>query len=324
MFSKFLLSLFPFLSTISPAFSQPVHLTAIASSFNSNPRPLMSQVAAFPEIPLERLYFEETLRIMSFNICCEDHPEYDWGDRKKKVASVIRFHKADLIGLQEASQDQIDDITRFLPEFHLYAGARLHNGSVDTHDSILFRKSRFDLLNSGFFFLSPTPDQPSKGWDAKYFRAAAWVKLFDKKSQTTFYFFNTHFDYHSRAARDQSARLLRSKVAEIARSLPFIVVGDFNLFPELGGGETYQILTDKNPFSEGRPLIDAQKCALLPHHGPTGTWSGFKEAGQPGIKPDYIFVDAAIEVYQHGILADSFDGQFPSDHLPVVADLSLR
>ena len=284
----------------------------------------MSQAAALPEIQPEKLHFDETLRVMSFNICCDDNIEHDWTERKRKVASVIRFHKADLIGLQEPSRDQIDDLTKALPEFNLFAGVCLKDGLVGNHDSILFRKSRFDLLETGFFFLSPTPDQPGKGWNAKFPRGTAWVKLLDKKTQIPFFFFNTHFDYHSRIARDQSAQLLRHKVSEIAGAHPFVVVGDFNLFPELGGGETYKLLTDKSPTLEGRPLIDAQKSALLPHHGPTGTWSGFKEAGQPGIKPDYIFVDAAVEVYQHGVLADSFDGQFPSDHLPVVADIALK
>lgn len=263
---------------------------------------------------------EQIFRVMSYNIRQDDDPEHSWRNRKDAVISILRFHHLDLIGFQEPYPEQIEDLASSLTEFSLVKGAPFQESA---HNPIFFRKSRFDLLDTGFFYLSPHPETPHKGWNAKFLRGVSWVKLFDQKSGQTFYFFNTHFDYHSRLARDESAHLLRSKIREIAGPSPFIVAGDFNLFPELGGEETYQILTRKNALAEGRPLVDAQKVSLFPHHGPTGTWSGFKEPGQPGIKPDYIFVDASIEVYFHGILADTFDGQFPSDHLPVVADIAI-
>jgi endonuclease/exonuclease/phosphatase family metal-dependent hydrolase len=326
MLLKIFSTLAPLVSGLAPVCSQslPADATVFAALMNENPRPSMPPSAhSFETLP-EPIQIDETIRTMSFNICCDDHHDHDWSARKRKVSSVIRFHRADLIGLQEPSSDQIGDLTEFLPEFNLFAGVCLADGEVNTHDAILFRSSRFELIDSGFFFLSPTPERLSKGWEAKFPRGASWVKLLDRKTEKAFYFFNTHFDYHSRLARDESAQLLRSKVSEIAGSEPFIVVGDFNLFPDLGGGETYKRLTESGVSFEGRPFQDAQKASLFPHHGPTGTWSGFKEAGQPGIKPDYIFVDASVKVYLHGVLADSFDGQFPSDHLPVVADVAIR
>ncbi len=315
----------PLLSGSVPATSQnlPENSKVFSSLMNSNPRPSMSQTLLL-EGETTPVHFEEMIRVMSFNVCCDDHVEHNWHERKNSVLSVIRFHRADLIGFQEPSLSQIDDLTNALPEYLVFAGMTMKEGETATHDAVFFRKNRFELLDSGFFFLSPTPEEPSKGWEAKFPRGTAWVKLFDKRSGKNLYFFNTHFDYHSRIARDESAQLLRKKVTEIAGREPFIVAGDFNLFPTLGGEETYQILTGSSVTREGRAFVDAQKCARFPHHGPTGTWSGFKEAGQPGIKPDYIFVDGTIAVYLHGILADSFDGKFPSDHLPVVADLAIK
>lgn len=265
----------------------------------------------------EEALVENALRVISFNIRSDDDPGHAWCHRKQKVASVLRFHHADLIGLQEPSEQQLHDLCTSLTEFEIYGGVCLKEGA---HDPIFFRKSRFQLLHAGYFYLSQTPDFPSTGWDAKYMRATCWVKLLDKRTRKQFYFFNTHFDYHGRVARDESARLLKQKIREIAGRFPFVLTGDFNLFPTLGGEETYQILTDQTgPIH----LTDAQTISQHPHHGPTGTWSGFKEAGQPGIKPDYIFVGPQIEVYLHGVLADTFDGQFPSDHLPVLADVLL-
>ncbi len=261
---------------------------------------------------------------MSFNISCEIYDtENGWEHRRNSIASMLRFHRVDLAGLQEPLKQQLDDLEDLLCEFERY-GVGLEDGlEAGSFNAILFRKSRFELLNAETFYLSPTPDEPGLGWDARFPRGTSWVHLKDRKTGKPFYFFNTHFDYHSRLARDESAFLLREKIEEIANGTPFIVAGDFNLFPELGGDETYSLLTDRVQPFPGMPLTDAGTVSLFPHHGPTGTWSGYKEAGQPGIKPDYIFIDSQVTVYLHGVLSDSFDGRFPSDHLPVIADLSL-
>ncbi len=258
-------------------------------------------------VETKEIHFDEAIRVMSFNILSDDNPDHPWEKRKQSVASMIRFHHADLIGLQEPSSEQLADLDQILHEYESFEGV---------HNPILFRKSRFQLTASGSFYLSTTPNQPSIGWDAKFPRTVSWVKFLDKKMGHEFFCFNTHLDYHGTAARHEGALLLKQKVAEIATNKPFVITGDFNLFPNLDGEKTHQILTET--FS------DAIQSAQFPHHGPTGTWSGFKEAGQPGIRPDCIFVSPNVEVYLHGILSDTFDGRFPSDHLPVVADLAIH
>ncbi|MCG2791811.1 MAG: endonuclease/exonuclease/phosphatase family protein [Actinomycetia bacterium] len=262
-----------------------------------------------------------TLRVMTYNIrwnnTREDTLENHWESRKENVASMIRFHNMDIIGLQEPLKDQIIDLEKMLPEYRWF-GVGLENGKdLGPYDAVLFKKERFDLLDKSIFFLSPTPDFPSIGWNAKYIRGVTWIKLKDKLTGEIFYFFNTHFDYHSEMARNKSAKLLREKISEIASDYPYIVTGDFNIFPELGGKKTYELLTKNDN------LIDAHFKTIFPHHGPTGSWSGFKEPGQPGVKPDYIFINNTIKVLCHGILADTFDGKFPSDHLPVIAELQI-
>lgn len=266
---------------------------------------------------------EDIIRVMSYNIHLKDlerskPKECLWECRKEFVASMLRFHHMDLIGLQEPTKDQLKSLMKMLPEYD-WRGICLNDGkNKGPIDAIVFLKARFKLLESSHFYLSPTPDTISLGWNAKYIRGVTWAKLKDLKTNQIFYFFNTHFDYHSMLARNKSAQLLREKVKQIAGNLPFIIAGDFNLFPKLGGDETYKILT------KGKFLIDAQYKTVFPHHGPTGSWSGFKEAGQPGIKPDYIFVNKKIKVRSHGILADTFDGKFPSDHMPVVSEIEIH
>lgn len=267
---------------------------------------------------------EEMIRVMSFNIRWDDRSECEnaWGCRKEFVSSIIRFHRVDILGLQEPIYEQILDLQQDLPDYRWY-GLGLEDGQFKGHfDPILYKKDRFEALDQGHFFLSKTPTIPSKGWDAMFKRGVTWVKLKDMVTNHIFYFFNTHFDYHGSKAREKSAFLLRQKMAEISENYPFVLAGDFNLFPELGGEKVHTLLTmNQNLFRE---MADAQFVSETPHHGPTGSWSGFKEAGQPGIKPDCILVDSNTRVLSHGILTDIFDhNRFPSDHLPVVSDLVL-
>ena len=260
---------------------------------------------------------------MSYNIHlkdCEttDNEECFWSYRKDRVASVIRFHNMDLIGLQEPTKDQIEDLVNLLPEYR-WLGIGLTDGEKKGPiDAILFLKERFELVDHGHFYLSPTPSIISKGWNAKFIRGVTWAKFKDLNTNQFFFFFNTHFDYHSKLARNKSAQLLREKISEISSNNSFILTGDFNIFPTLGGEETYKILTRDNL------LVDAHFKSMFPHHGPTGSWSGYKEAGQPGVKPDYIFVSKKSSVHSHGILSDTFDGKFPSDHMPVVSEIEIN
>ncbi|MBN2479458.1 MAG: endonuclease/exonuclease/phosphatase family protein [Parachlamydiales bacterium] len=276
-------------------------------------------------VKTKQLFSQSSLRVMSYNIhlkdceCAEETDEQClWSYRKNRVASIIRFHHMDLIGLQEATKDQIMDLINILPEYD-WVGVGLNDGKdKGPIDAILYSNERFELLESSYFYLSPTPSIISKGWKAKFIRGVTWAKFKDLNTNQVFFIFNTHFDYHSKLARNKSAQLLREKINEIALNYPFIITGDFNLFPTLGGHETYKILTRDNM------LVDAHFKSSFPHHGPTGSWSGFKEAGQPGIKPDYIFVNKKANVLSHGILADTFDGNFPSDHLPVVSEIDIK
>jgi endonuclease/exonuclease/phosphatase family metal-dependent hydrolase len=116
-----------------------------------------------------------------------------------------------------------------------------------------------------------------------------------------------------------SAKLLIRKIAEIAGDSPVVLTGDFNCRES---SPPYEVLTtgDGNPE---HALADAMKVSIHGHHGPTGTHSGFERPGTPGHRIDFIFVKNGVEVLQHGILSDTFDGRFPSDHLPVFAEISI-
>ena len=176
-------------------------------------------------------------------------------------------------------------------------------------------------MDKGTFWLSQTPDTVSMGWDAACFRTVAWCRFKDDKTGKKFSHFNTHFDHRGEQARIESARLLLLKIREIAGEHPVVITGDFNTTPD---SEPYNILTNGSQENKSESLQDSRLISVYPHHGPTGSFSGFKQAGIPGQQIDFIFIKNGVRVIRHGILSDTFDGRFPSDHLPVLAEFVIK
>ena len=126
---------------------------------------------------------------------------------------------------------------------------------------------------------------------------------------------NTHFDHIGERAREESARLIRTRLAALSGGLPVVVTGDLNVPPT---STAYRTLTRDTIAGAVAPLADAFVATRTPHYGPTATWTEFK-AIEPGQRIDYVLVSPGVAVEAHGILSDRWDDRFPSDHLPVLA-----
>jgi endonuclease/exonuclease/phosphatase family metal-dependent hydrolase len=264
----------------------------------------------------------EPLRVMSFNIRFDNPADGEdaWPHRRGRAASMIRFHRADVVGLQEALLGQISDLERALPGFGWFGSGRDADRGGE-HSAVLYRKDRLEVLAESTFWLSETPAVAgSQSWDAALPRIVTWGNLRDRRDGTAFHLFNTHFDHRGEVARRESARLLLRKIVEIAGTDgPVVVTGDFNTTP---ASEPYRILTTRQEASGPLALVDAIDASSCPHHGPTASWNGFK-AIEPGRRIDFVLFRPPVQVQQHGILSDTFDGRFPSDHLPVIAEVTI-
>ena len=184
------------------------------------------------------------LRVMSFNIRYNTPSDSAnaWPYRKDLAASMIRFHHADLAGLQEALKGQIDDLVERLPGYGWFGVGRDDGRERGEFSAIFYRRDRVELLEGSTFWLSEEPDSVgSIGWDADYTRIVTWGRLRDRATGRVFFHFNTHFDHLGEQARLESARLLVTRVKEIAGTAPVIVTGDFNCRES---SEPYLVLTD--------------------------------------------------------------------------------
>ena len=268
-----------------------------------------------PPTPLQPLD-QAALRVMSFNVRVNtaSDGDDDWAHRRDLVPATIRFHQADVIGVQEAYRGMIDDMQQRLPGYRWF-GVGTSDGKDDgACNPVFWRESRLELVTAETIWLSRTPDSPSTGWDGAYPRTATHVVLREIADGAEFHVFNAHFDHEGEQARLESARLLAARVKALAPDARAILMGDFNCNEHSAPLQT---------LTRDAQLRDACDVSSTPHYGPTGSFTGFAGPQYAGAWLDHIFVQNLV-VQQHGILPDHFDGRLPSDHFPVLAEILLQ
>jgi endonuclease/exonuclease/phosphatase family metal-dependent hydrolase len=262
----------------------------------------ISCLAAKPE--------EGAFRVATFNIRTPiDKPPNAWTCRVDRVRALIQRHGFDLMGLQEATAKQIDDL---LTDGWAYVGVGRDDGKRGGEASCIFyKKDRFDVRDSGTFWLSETPEVPgSKSWESACPRICTWSRLADRKSGKVFVHFNTHLDHMSPAARTNGMALILKRMPQITQGMPVLLTGDMNAVPE---SEPIRLALSV--------LRDSNALSRTPHTGPVATINGFKFHKKATGCIDYIFVSTGIRVLSHATLDDSENSLYPSDHFPVAADV---
>jgi endonuclease/exonuclease/phosphatase family metal-dependent hydrolase len=262
-----------------------------------------------------------SLRMMTYNIRFDNPADgvHAWPNRKELVASVIRFHKADIIGVQEALVYQIQDLMELLPGYDWVGVGRNEDGGGE-FSAILYRSSVVAVKAAQTFWLSESPDEPgSKSWDSSLPRIATWAHFVTSSDGRELFVLNTHFDHRGEQARLESARLLKEQVSKLANGLPVIVMGDLNATSE----QPPLVLLSDTPLSDGRSLRDGFVHSIVPHHGPASTWTGFTKI-EADRRIDYIFASEDLPIHYHAILTDKLEDRYPSDHLPVLVEVELK
>jgi len=251
------------------------------------------------------------INIMTYNIRLNtaSDGENAWPNRKDNVRALVKFHDTDILCVQEALPLQVDQLLEN-SDFAMEGAGREDGKRKGEHSAIYYNKSRFSKKDGGTFWLSETPDKPSKGWDAQLNRVCTWVRLYDKSNKKEFMVFNTHYDHVGVQARIESAKLIKQKIQEIAPKLPVVFTGDLNVTPE-----TEAIATIKS-F-----LMDSKERSEEPPYGPEGTFNSFNFKAKLQNRIDYVFVNNGFKVKKYGVLTDSKDLRYPSDHLPVLVRL---
>jgi endonuclease/exonuclease/phosphatase family metal-dependent hydrolase len=237
-----------------------------------------------------------------------------WKDRHKALSDLVRFNNFEIFGTQEGLKNQLEDLKNDLPQYEYIGVGRTDGKEAGEHSAIFYNTAKFKLLLQGTFWLAPVTDKPNVGWDAALPRICTWGKFTDKGSGFTFFMFNVHFDHIGVQARQESAKLILAKVKEMAGKTPAILTGDFNVDET---NESYLLLKNSGIMQDAYEIAQFRLA-------PNGTFNGFKIGGKPVGRIDHIFLTPQFDVVRYGILTNTYNGRYPSDHFPVMVQLKVK
>jgi endonuclease/exonuclease/phosphatase family metal-dependent hydrolase len=227
------------------------------------------------------------------------------------MAELLRREQPTVIGTQEGLHGQLRDLDADLPGHYARLGQGRKGGDRGEFVAVYFDTRRLTPLAHGDFWLSDTPDVPgSRSWGNLITRMTTWVRFADQQTGGEFVVVNTHLDHLSERARVRGAELLRERIA--AFGPPVVLTGDFNA---PAGSAAYRTLT--------ADMTDTWTTAAT-HTSPLyATFHGYRTPVPDGSRIDWILVSGPATVAAAGINTYSRDGQFPSDHFPVQAVMTL-
>ncbi len=259
----------------------------------------------------------QSLKVMTYNLRLDldSDGENSWTNRKVFLESQIQFYEPDIFGVQEAKPNQVIDLEKALPQY-AYVGIGREGIGKGESSNIYFKKEEFKLLQEDTFWLSETPNEISKGWDAACHRVCTYALLENKKNRVQFWVFNTHLDHVGDLARTNGIKLILSKIESLnTQNIPVIFMGDFNSEP----------MQDRIVELK-KLMIDTRDVSIEKPFGPLGTFNGFKFNEPVKTLIDYIFIskDSPFKVKKYAVLSDSNDLKYPSDHLPVYVELIYK
>lgn len=264
---------------------------------------------------MNSLAFTQSVKVMTYNIRFDNPADgvNAWPNRLEKVAALIRKYNPDIIGVQEALHHQLHDLIRILPDYSYVGIGRDDGKELGEYSAILYKHSRFGLLNSQTRWLSETPEIPgSKSWDAAITRIVTIARFYDKELKQEFGIFNTHFDHIGKEARAHSAQQLVDLISDTRlknENLPIILTGDFNCDRT---EVPYEVLVKDELLHDTKPAND-----------PTGTFCDFEVGSMECKAIDYIFHTLEWILRGYKVLEDHDGKYYPSDHLPVLAEFEL-
>ena len=251
------------------------------------------------------------LKVMSYNIrmgTAKDGTN-SWEYRYPATAMMIQDQKPDVFGVQEAFDFQIRFIEDNFTDYDCVGVGRDNGKSEGEHMSIFWNKKTIKMIKWGTFWLSETPEKPSKGWDAACKRTATWALMKDKNTGKMFYFVNTHLDHRGSEARRQGLNLIVSRIDEInQKGYPMVLTGDFNMKPD-----------DAALTGLEQRMQSARKIApKTDNHATLNLWG----KGKADMVIDYIYVSGFSACPEYHTITEKYGAwKYVSDHYPIYAKL---
>jgi endonuclease/exonuclease/phosphatase family metal-dependent hydrolase len=275
-----------------------------------------------------------------------------WKERKEDLLELVRKLDLDVFGLQEVCPDQAKFLRDNLAGYEFVGEHRNADRKTGEASPVCYRKSRFEALGKGTFWLSETPDVPGlKGWGAACPRVCSYLILRDRATGKKFCFANAHTDHVSALAREKGMLLVIERMKEFGAGVPIVFTGDHNCREDEAPAKAVAgILKDALYLSENpqrgswrtfsgwkwkdseMPIVEALKVPVEMRNAKKGSPDAKKDAKglhpyeKYGARIDYIYVSDGIRVIDFETVNDSRPGKklYPSDHFPVIGDFAVK
>ena len=260
---------------------------------------------------------QTTMKMMSYNIRLDvaSDSENRWDARKEKLAALVNYYEPDFMGGQEVQHHQLTYLLSALHGYDFIGVGRDDGKTGGEYSCIFYKKDKYKCVSQSTFWLSPTPDSVSFGWNAACRRVCTYGLFKINKTKQYLWVFNTHFDHISAEARLESAKLIIKKITELnTKNYPVIISGDFNSNP----GEA--------PAKYMMEYVNNSRDISEMVFGQLNTFNAFQYCKVAAGSIDYIFVskDPHIHVAKFATLTDSYDLKYPSDHFPILATIKIN
>lgn len=249
---------------------------------------------------------QKQLTILSFNLRYDNSEDGTnaWTFRKEACVKMIKDVNPSIFGIQEGLKHQVDFLSNNLQQYERVGVARDDGDTLGEYCAVFFLKDRFELIESGNFWLSETPTKPSLGWDAACKRIVTWAKLYDSLTMKYVFFFNTHFDHVGMVARKNSVHLLMHEINSlVGKNARVFITGDFN-----DNVKSPIFIPLLNHYFNAR-----QKAEETDSYATFNNWN--KSEGE---QIDYIFYRGE-EIVKYKTIIDDYGVPYLSDHYPIMA-----
>lgn len=255
------------------------------------------------------------MKIMTYNLrYASDTPPNAWDDRKELMVELLEQTSPDIIGTQEGLFHQLQDLEKALPNYG-WIGLGREGGNRGEFMAIFYKKAGFEVLEFDHFWLSDSPQtMGDNSWGNSCVRMATWVRFLDKETDKQFYVLNTHFDHVSEEGRQKSAELLIKMSETFTQEIPLMITGDFNAGED---SVPYQVLVNDGPFT------DVWETAGRKTNAEIGSFNDFTDPLGHHVRIDWLLYQGGLQVKSVETIDQAFDGKFPSDHFPIVAEVEL-
>lgn len=267
-------------------------------------------VTVLTEAEINETALTQEITVMNFNIYIKGTGKKSPENRTDEVVTTIRNADPDSFGVEEADEAWLERLSSALPEYS-YAGHGRDKDLGGEASAVFYKNEKYELVSEETFWLSKTPDKPSKGWDAWINRICTVAVLRDKETGFTYAHFNAHFDNSGSISRVEAIAVVTQKASEY--DMPIVFSGDLNAKE---GNLMYRRALEAG-FRDTKYLAEVSDSGA--------TYHGYMGQDKLNSKPiDYIFVNSYCkEVKSYDVVTEQINGIYPSDHYPVVSTLTM-